>query len=316
MTDYNLNVVAVVDLDPWGGETGRSWAQGKQPHRYTSYERDGNGNDQAMFRLYHSYWQRFDQPDPYDGSYNLSDPQSLNRYSYVQNDPVNFVDPTGLLPSLRGIINWLTKGSEGPISFAGPPDAGPSKYGWWDYYGGDEFIYEEPQNSNVDVPKNYKKSFPCNQSADKVVSTIRKDFSKFANYGGRFGPLGATVNLATVRFGNTPVEVGNSISIHTGIYAPLINPHTLLETINTSVTVTEVDSQNFSFTTVPGHVLYPASISFGASDIGNGRIAFGIHVNGNFADNIARAKYYSGGYDLENKIWRNLINNVRKFCGN
>jgi hypothetical protein len=49
-----------------------------------------------MFRQYHPFWQRFDQPDPYDGSYNLTDPQSLNRYSYVQNDPVNFVDPSGL----------------------------------------------------------------------------------------------------------------------------------------------------------------------------------------------------------------------------
>lgn len=39
---------------------------------------------------------RFNQPDPYDGSYDLADPQSLNRYAYVQSDPVNFVDPTGL----------------------------------------------------------------------------------------------------------------------------------------------------------------------------------------------------------------------------
>ena len=30
------------------------------------------------------------------GSYNLSNPQSLNRYNYVRNDPVNFVDPLGL----------------------------------------------------------------------------------------------------------------------------------------------------------------------------------------------------------------------------
>src|SRR6266436_1180343 len=49
-----------------------------------------------MMRSYHSYWNRFDQPDPYDGSYDLTDPQSLNRYAYVESDPVNFVDPTGL----------------------------------------------------------------------------------------------------------------------------------------------------------------------------------------------------------------------------
>jgi RHS repeat-associated protein len=96
LTDYNLTLVAVVDLDPWGGETDKSWGQGKQPHKFTTYERDGNGNDQAMHRQYHSYWQRFDQPDPYDGSAHPADPQSLNRYSYVQNDPANFVHSTRL----------------------------------------------------------------------------------------------------------------------------------------------------------------------------------------------------------------------------
>ena len=29
-------------------------------------------------------------PDPYNGSYDLSNPQSLNRYSYVGNMPVGF----------------------------------------------------------------------------------------------------------------------------------------------------------------------------------------------------------------------------------
>ena len=51
-----------------------------------------------MHRRYNRWWARFEQPDPYDGSYNFSDPQSLNRYSYVQNDPVNFIDPSGLDP--------------------------------------------------------------------------------------------------------------------------------------------------------------------------------------------------------------------------
>jgi hypothetical protein len=42
----------------------------------------------------------FSQPDPYEGSYDLGNPQSFNRYAYVQNDPVNFVDPSGLDPEL------------------------------------------------------------------------------------------------------------------------------------------------------------------------------------------------------------------------
>ena len=70
--------------------------QAFQPRRFTSYERDGNGGDEAMMRRYAGKWQRFVQPDPYDGSYNLANPQSFNRNTYVQNDPVNFVDPTGL----------------------------------------------------------------------------------------------------------------------------------------------------------------------------------------------------------------------------
>lgn len=49
-----------------------------------------------MFRRYNRWHSRFDQPDPYVGSYSATDPQSFNRYSYVNNDPVNFTDPSGL----------------------------------------------------------------------------------------------------------------------------------------------------------------------------------------------------------------------------
>jgi RHS repeat-associated protein len=92
---YGNNVpTATVDTDPWGGETSKS-NSAFQPHKFTSYERDGNGNDQAMMRQYHGYFSRFDQPDPYDGSYDLGNPQTLNRYAYTGNDPVNFADPSG-----------------------------------------------------------------------------------------------------------------------------------------------------------------------------------------------------------------------------
>jgi RHS repeat-associated protein len=96
MTNTSGTVVSWVEMDPWGGETGRSSNSQLQHHKFTSYERDANSSDDAMFRRYEGKWQRFAQPDPYDGSYNFSDPQSLNRYAYVQNDPVNFFDPSGL----------------------------------------------------------------------------------------------------------------------------------------------------------------------------------------------------------------------------
>jgi RHS repeat-associated protein len=96
ITDSNGTLVSTIDLDPWGGETNRSSNQAFQPHRFTTYERDGNGGDEAMMRRYHGYWMGMAQPDPYAGSYDLTDPQSFNRYSYTKNDPVNLVDPSGL----------------------------------------------------------------------------------------------------------------------------------------------------------------------------------------------------------------------------
>jgi RHS repeat-associated protein len=98
VTNSSGNVVSTVELDPWGGDTNRSSNEGFQPRRFTSYDRDGNASDDAMHRRYNRWFSRFDQPDPYDGSYNLTNPQSFNRYSYVQNDPVNLVDPLGLDP--------------------------------------------------------------------------------------------------------------------------------------------------------------------------------------------------------------------------
>lgn len=96
LTNTGGAVVSTVELDPNGADTNRSVNELKQPYRFTTYERDGHGADDAMARKYNRWWGAFDQPDPYSGSYRLSDPQSLNRYAYVQNDPVNYTDPTGL----------------------------------------------------------------------------------------------------------------------------------------------------------------------------------------------------------------------------
>lgn len=55
-----------------------------------------SGTDHAQFRQYSSAQGRWLSPDPYDGSYDASDPQSFNRYSYVLNNPLTYVDPVGL----------------------------------------------------------------------------------------------------------------------------------------------------------------------------------------------------------------------------
>lgn len=96
VTDMAGASVSGLELDPFGADTSENFNAAFQPRRFTTYDRDLNGSDEAMMRRYSARHSRFDQPDPWDGSYDLSDPQSLNRYAYTQSDPVNFVDPAGV----------------------------------------------------------------------------------------------------------------------------------------------------------------------------------------------------------------------------
>ena len=66
---------------------------------YAGLERDSeSGLDHAMFRQYSSTYGRWVTPDPYNGSYNWANPQSLNRYAYVGGSPFGARDPSGLMP--------------------------------------------------------------------------------------------------------------------------------------------------------------------------------------------------------------------------
>ncbi len=65
-----------------------------------TYRDSTSGLDYALNRYYSSNTGRFLTTDPYDRSMNPANPQSLNRYVYVQNDPTNFADPSGLLMNL------------------------------------------------------------------------------------------------------------------------------------------------------------------------------------------------------------------------
>ena len=76
--------------------------------KYAMLERDENsGLDHASWRKYESFSGRWTSPDPYGGSASTADPQSFNRYSYTQNDPVNFTDPSGLSSHKLAWRMWL-----------------------------------------------------------------------------------------------------------------------------------------------------------------------------------------------------------------
>jgi RHS repeat-associated protein len=64
-------------------------------HKFTGKERDPESNlDNFEARYYSSAQGRMMSPDPMGG--HLEDPQTLNRYSYVRNNPLILTDPTGL----------------------------------------------------------------------------------------------------------------------------------------------------------------------------------------------------------------------------
>jgi RHS repeat-associated protein len=65
--------------------------------KFTGYERDGEINlDYAQARYVSNAQGRFTSPDPFIPSIDPWQPQSMNRYSYVINNPLNLTDPLGL----------------------------------------------------------------------------------------------------------------------------------------------------------------------------------------------------------------------------
>ena len=95
-TDATGNIVRSFNHFPYG----ETWYEptGTDKDKFTSYERDSatgeTGLDYAMFRGYSSGLARFMSADLLSGR--LDAPQSLNRYGYTGNDPINWIDPLGL----------------------------------------------------------------------------------------------------------------------------------------------------------------------------------------------------------------------------
>jgi RHS repeat-associated protein len=98
---------------PFGTEI--STTSNPNHYKFTGLERDQeSGLDHAVFRQYASNSGRWLSPDPYNGSMNLGNPQSFNRYAYVLNNPLRYRDPSGLRP-----CDGSPADTDGPCSAGG-----------------------------------------------------------------------------------------------------------------------------------------------------------------------------------------------------
>jgi RHS repeat-associated protein len=91
---------------------------GATNRRFTSYDRSATtGLDYANNRHYDPQQGRFTQVDPAGmRAVSLGAPQSLNLYAYCGNDPVNYVDPSGLaffsfiakiFRAIKKVLKWV-----------------------------------------------------------------------------------------------------------------------------------------------------------------------------------------------------------------
>jgi hypothetical protein len=153
------------------------------------------------------------------------------------------------------------------------------------------------------VVKDYNRNLPCGKAANQVMAAIEGNFARFGNFTTR-GPLGTSESV-TFRPSGT-LQAGSSIPITVQVGR--------FYTLNTSVTVQYANSQSLGFSTVPGHLLYPANINFSASQASSSAINFDINLGGNFPNAVNKFLFNMGGGAFEDAQWNHFIGQVGNFC--
>ena len=96
VTSYNGAVENTFTSLPYGDAYTQS-ATDNDWYHFAGQDSDIEDNTQhAQYRQYSSISGHWMSPDPYLGSYDMNNPQSMNRYTYALNNPLSFVDPSGL----------------------------------------------------------------------------------------------------------------------------------------------------------------------------------------------------------------------------
>ena len=112
ITDSAGNTLNTYDYDTWGNITSKTESM-NNPFKYTGeVQDDETGYIYLRARYYDPSIGRFNNEDSVEGK--IDNPLTLNRYTYVHNNPINNIDPTG---------HWCTS-ADGKYSHAGGCDGG------------------------------------------------------------------------------------------------------------------------------------------------------------------------------------------------
>jgi RHS repeat-associated protein len=285
------------DFEPYGAELSGGWrtpalgyGSATLRQRFTGQERDDDTTlDYFLARYYSGTQGRFGSPDPGNAGANAGDPQSWNGYAYVSGNPLTYTDPSGLQAGgggdmagggggdsgIAGAIVTAFADALGFLIGGGGSHPNLSNIAWtpgptWsvdvfaqspqtmtppNVYGIPGLIFfaqgtgSMPKKGAVKAPNNFTKHYglttPCGSTASQVMGAVESNFAQFGNYS-RYGGAESVSFSPPAGMG-----VGSTIPINVGILG--FNQ-------SLSVNVAAMNSQSMTFTTNPGHLIYPGFV--------------------------------------------------------
>jgi RHS repeat-associated protein len=112
-TSYSGSTEGSYTSLPWGDAYSANGTD-NDPYHFATLDHDSESStEHAQYRQYSSTQGGWMSPDPYDGSYHVTNPQSLNRYAYVRNSPLGSIDPLGLDGCSVSGTNWYEQDGDG-----------------------------------------------------------------------------------------------------------------------------------------------------------------------------------------------------------
>jgi RHS repeat-associated protein len=211
---------------------GETWYETGTPDKwkFTGYERDTaeSGLDYGVNRLYSVSYGKFQTPDLLNGV--TDDPQSLNKYSYVANDPLNWTDPLGLSRQVK--LAYPNLNTYDTFSFLGIPFASEAEFlngEWQSFFLNDVMglLLGSSFNQTPD-PNNNDFTSPCSNipsTGKTVLAHVNSESDARFQFDGNGSLIGIGIQL-TGKMNGTTVQ-NASIPPNTYVGFTLNSPDTI-----------------------------------------------------------------------------------------